>query len=106
MPGRVLDQGVLRLFEAVEQRSEIDGSAVHARTLEQAVLKLGIRAQEASTVAYSSSRSSGPGADDKRDYHTARKGSGDTDANDPAEGGGLGKGDIAASNDGPHLSPA
>src|SRR3954464_10817342 len=30
-------------FETVEQRSEIGGSVVHARTLEQAALKLGIR---------------------------------------------------------------
>src|SRR5215204_728326 len=38
-----------------------------------------------------SSMFSGPGADDKRDDHAANKRSGDTDANDPAEGGGLGK---------------
>ena len=33
---RVLDQGVLRPFEAVEQRSEIGGRGVHPTLLEQA----------------------------------------------------------------------
>ena len=43
MPSRVLNQGVLGPFEMVEQRLEIGGSVVHARTLERAALKLDIR---------------------------------------------------------------
>src|SRR5215207_9223705 len=72
---RIFNQDVLRPLEMVEQRSEVRGSVVHARTLDQATLKLGIRAQQASTVAYPSSMFSGPGTDDQGDHHAADKGS-------------------------------
>src|SRR3954454_13915852 len=45
LPCRVLDQGVLRLLEAVKQRSEINGSVVHPIMLGRTALSLGKRAQ-------------------------------------------------------------
>ena len=41
LPSRILDQGVLRSFETVEQRSEVGGSVVHPTMLEQSALSLG-----------------------------------------------------------------